>query len=70
MGIREEQVALYLVNELIRNDQENYEAYLIKARALIALDRNGVDDALNNAVRYSEDTGDEEYIREAVNLLR
>lgn len=70
LGIGEEQVALYLMNKLLKYDEKNYEAYLIKARALAGLDMEGVEETLDSAVRYSKGTADEDYIREAVDMIK
>ena len=70
LGLGEEQVALYLVNGLLDSDTGNYEAYLIKARALIALNLPGATKALDNAVLHSKGTPDEQYIAEASQVLR
>ncbi len=70
LGLNEEQVALYIMNDLTVADPENYEAYLIKARALIALGKAGVEEALDNAAKYSKGTDDEAYIADAVGMLR
>ena len=70
LGLFEEQAALYVMNGLLAKDDTNYEAYLIKARALLALGRAGADDALDLSVRYSTGTDDEDYISTAVKTLK
>ncbi len=69
LGICEEQVALYLMNSLLASDESNYEAYLIKARALLTLGNEGAREALDNAIKYSIGTEDELYIKESVSAL-
>ena len=69
MGIEEHEEALYLMNRLLRNNDKNYEAYLIKARALLALGRSGIREALDNAVRYCAGTEDEEYVRQTAEMI-
>ncbi len=69
LGIGEDQVAIYLMNKLLMNDGENYEAYLIKTRALLAIGSDGAREASERAVMYSSGTADEEYIRDAVRML-
>lgn len=69
LGIREEQVALYLMNKLLCANDTNYEAYLIKALALASLGEEGKIKAIDQALKYSAGTPDEEYIREAVNNI-
>ena len=66
MGLKEEQVALYLMNKLLENSPDNYEAYLIKGRALCCISPEKAQDAFDNAVRYSKGTDDEGYILETV----
>ena len=66
MGLREEQVALYLMNKLLESSPDNYEAYLIKGRALYSNSPEKAQDAFDNAVRYSKGTEDERYISETV----
>lgn len=70
LGVGEEQAAVYLMNEILCKDTENYEAYLIKARALIAIGSSGAGESLDLAIKYSIGTDDEGYISEAVNILR
>lgn len=70
LGIGEEQVAIYLMNEILRKYTDDYEAYLIKARALIAINKPGAKEALENALMYSTGTDDEQYVAEAVRMLR
>lgn len=70
LGLGEEQVALYLVNGLLDADTGNYEAYLIKARALIASGLPEAEEALDLAIKYSTGTEDEGYITEAAQMLR
>lgn len=69
LGIREAQVALYLMNELLRMNDSNYEAYLIKANALAFFGMEGKREAIDNALKYSTGTPDEEFIREATESL-
>ena len=66
----EQQAALYLVNQVIDRNGTDYEAHLLKARVLIALGRSSADEALDNALKNSRGTADEEYITEAVGVLR
>ena len=70
LGLNEDQVAIYLMNRLTATDPENYEAYLIKARAMIALGEAGAEEILDLSVKYSKGTVDEEYIIGAVSALR
>ena len=70
LGLNEEQVALYLMNSLLETDSSNYEAYLIKARALAVLSPDEMNETLDNALKYSRGTDDEEYIADAVKVLR
>ncbi len=70
LGIWEEQAALYLMNKLLRENDTNYEAYLIKARALEALGGEGKKEAIDQALKHSAGTPDEEYIQEAVKNIR
>ena len=67
LGLGEEQTAVYIMNKLLNMSPENYEAYLIKARALSGLDMESAAEAIDNAVRYSKGTEDEEYIKESIN---
>ena len=69
IGLGEEQVALYLMNNLLKENDTNYEAYLIRAKALRALGKDGVKESLDRAVRYSAGTEDGEYIQETVKYL-
>lgn len=68
MGIREEQAALYLMNELLSLNDTNYEAYLIKACAIASLGMKGKREAIDNALKYSIGTPDEEYIHRVVKM--
>ena len=70
LGMSEEQVTLYLMNKVLEHSDTNYEAYLLKARALAALGEPGVEDALDHAVECSADTEDRDYIRNAAKILR
>ena len=69
LGIGEGQEALYLMNGLLKMNDQNYEAYLIKARALISLGFGNNKEALDNAVRLSKGTADEEYISQIAEML-
>ena len=69
LGLGEDQVALYIMNMLLANAPSNYEAHLINARALINLNKPGAEDELELAIKYSERTDDEEYIRETVKFI-
>ncbi len=70
LGLREEQVAMYLMGLLLERDSKNYEAYLIMARSMFALKNKKAEEMLNNAIKYSIGTEDEDYIKGAVELLR
>jgi len=70
IGLGEEQEALYLMNRLLNLNESSYEAYLIKAQALMALNMKEASDSLNSAEEYSVGTEDEEYVRQTVNRLR
>ena len=70
LGLGEEQVTLYLMNSVIANNDSNYEAHLIKARAMKSLGDNGAARELNLALDLSMGTEDEEYIRQAVSMLQ
>ena len=70
IGLGEEQEALYLMNRLLKSNESSYEAYLIKAQALMALNMKEASDSLNSAEEYSVGTEDEEYVRQTVNRLR
>ena len=69
LGIGEEQVALYLMNKLLKHNEKNYEAYLIKARAIAALHMEGAEESLDRALMHNKGTDDEAYIREVVALM-
>ena len=69
IGLSEEQVALYLMNMLLNKNNSNYEAQLIKARALITLGKEEARSALDLALKYSTGTEDEEYIKNSVETL-
>ena len=70
LAIAEDQVVIYLMNDLLGRCESNYEAYLLKARAMLALGHPGADEALDLAIRYSRGTDDEEYVSDAVGTLR
>ena len=70
LGLGEPEVALYLMNKYLINYEQDYEAYLIKARAMISLGLDGVGIVLDTAVRLSAGTEDEKYVSEAVQLLK
>ncbi|MCR5300873.1 MAG: hypothetical protein K6E49_00370 [Lachnospiraceae bacterium] len=69
LGLGEDQTAVYIMNKLLDMNPKNYEAYLIKARALSGLDMEGASEAIDNAVSFSKGTEDEEYIKESINAL-
>ena len=70
LGIGEEEAALYLMNGLLEKDEKNYEAHLIKARSLMALSRPGAGEELDLAARHSKGTDDEQYVADAVRMLK
>ena len=69
-GLAEDQVVIYLMNDLLRKNMTDYEAYLLKGRALLALGQPGADEAFDLAITYSRGTEDEGYISDAVRTLR
>ena len=70
LGLGEAEVAIYLMDKLLINNEQNYEAYLIKARAMLALGMDGFGALLDAAVRLSTGTEDEEYICTAIKMLK
>ncbi len=70
LGLSEEQVVLYLMNKVLERNDANYEAHLLKARALRSLDMAGADREIDLAVKLSGGTEDEEYIRRVADVLQ
>ncbi len=70
IGLRgEAQVALYLMKQILEKNDHNYEACLIKGRALIELGKGGAKEAFENALTYSTGTDDKEYVKEVVHAF-
>ena len=70
IGIGEEPIAEYLMDNLLNEDEKNYEAHLIKARALAAQNKPEVADELDLAGRYSAGTNDEDYIESCIQTIK
>ena len=70
LGLKEEQEALYLMNRITESSPQNYEAWLIKGRALMIISPEKANESFDNALRYSKGTEDEDYISETVRLIR
>lgn len=70
LGLNEEQIALYLMNRLLKDSPDNYEALLIKGRALLVISPEKAGAVFDDAIRCSKGTYDEEYVTETVRMLR